>query len=109
MADEFDSQYPQATLVELGKLALRLSRHKDTRRSFLKSIKTVAPDYQLPGDQQMEDLRAEIAERRQKDDDERRSKEVSERLHKQRTGLSDGTLLNGKNSTTPPSKKLKTR
>ena len=96
MADEFDSQYPQATLVELGKLALRLSRHKDTRRSFLKSIKTVAPDYQLPGDQQMEDLRAEIEERRQKDDDERRSKEVSERLHKQRTGLSDGTLLNGK-------------
>jgi hypothetical protein len=95
MADEFDN-IPQETLVELGRLALKLSRNDKTRRPFLKQIKEVAPNYQLPGDQQVADLRAELDERREKDETERRGREITERLEAQRRGLIDGSLLNGK-------------
>jgi hypothetical protein len=95
MADEFDNM-PQETLLELGKLALRLSRNEKTRRPFLKQVKEVAPGYQLPGDQQVADLRAELEERREKDETERRSKEVTERLEAQKRGLLDGTLMSGR-------------
>jgi len=95
MADEFDNM-PQETLLELGRLALRLSRNEKTRRPFLKQVKEVAPGYQLPGDQQVEDLRAELAEAREKEAAERKSREVTNRLEKQRAGLIDGTLLAGR-------------
>src|SRR6516164_299024 len=95
MADEFDNM-PQETLLELGRLALRLSRNEKTRRPFLKQVKEVAPGYQLPGDQQVEDLRAELAEAREKEQAERKSREVTQRLEKQRAGLIDGTLLAGR-------------
>src|SRR5215472_15164362 len=95
MADEFDNM-PQETLLELGKLALRLSRNEKTRRPFLKQVKEVAPGYQLPGDQQVADLRAELDERREKDETERRTKEVNDRLEAQKRGLLDGTLMSGR-------------
>ena len=95
MSDEFDNM-PQETLLELGRLALRLSRNEKTRRPFLKQVKEVAPNYQLPGDQQVEDLRAELAEAREKEQAERKSREVTNRLEKQRAGLIDGTLLAGR-------------
>src|SRR6516164_4422425 len=95
MSDEFDNM-PQETLLELGRLALRLSRNEKTRRPFLKQVKEVAPNYQLPGDQQVEDLRAELEERRAKDDAERKGREITERLERQRAGLIDGTLLSGR-------------
>jgi hypothetical protein len=95
MADEFDN-IPQETLVELGRLALRLSRNDKTRRPFLKQIKEVAPGYQLPGDQQVADLRAELDEQREKEATERKTREVHERLEAQRRALLDGTLLSGK-------------
>ena len=74
MADPVDefANIPQETLLELGRLSLRLSRNDKTRRPFLKQIKEISPNYQLPGDQQVEDLRAELEERRAKDDAERK-------------------------------------
>jgi hypothetical protein len=95
MADEFDGM-PQETLLELGRLALRLSRNEKTRRPFLKQVKEVAPNYQLPGDQQVEDLRAELKETRDKEETERKTREVRERLEAQRRGLLDGSLLAGR-------------
>ena len=96
MADEEFAGIPQETLLELGKLAMRLSRNEKTRRPFLKQVKEVSPGYQLPGDQQVEDLRAELAETRDKEETERKAREVRERLEAQRRGLIDGTLLDGK-------------
>src|SRR6516225_9326875 len=95
MSDEFDNM-PQETLLELGRLALRLSRNEKTRRPFLKQVKEVAPNYQLPGDQQVEDLRAELKETRDKEETERKTREVRERLEAQRRGLLDGSLLAGR-------------
>lgn len=92
-------EYSQETLVELGKLALKMSRNKETRRDFLKTVKKVAPDYQLPGDQQVEDLRLELAEKKQKEDDDRRSAEITARLEAQRAQLAEGTLIPGKKFT----------
>jgi hypothetical protein len=98
MADPVDefANIPQETLLELGRLSLRLSRDAKTRRPFLKQIKEISPNYQLPGDQQVEDLRAELEERRAKDDAERKGREITERLERQRAGLIDGTLLSGR-------------
>jgi hypothetical protein len=106
MADDLDKQYPPETLLELGKLALRMSRNKDTRREFLKTVKKIAPDYQLPGDQQVEDLRLELAEKKQKEDDERRTKEITERLESQRSDLADGRLIAGKKFTAEQIKEI---
>lgn len=92
MADE----YSQETLVELGRLALKMSRNKDTRRDFLKTVKKVAPDYQLPGDQQVEDLRQELQEKNDKAAAEAAAKAVTDRLEAQRQALADGKLIAGK-------------
>lgn len=95
MPDDF-SNYPQETLIELGKLALKMARGKETRRSFLKDVKKVAPDYQLPGDQQVEDLRHELEEKNAAAEEKTRADEVKRRLESQRQSLIDGTLIAGK-------------
>lgn len=95
MADE----YSQETLVELGKLALKMSRNKETRRDFLKQVKKVAPDYQLPGDQQVEDLRQELEEKNAKAAAEAAAKAVTDRLEQQRAALAEGKLIAGKQFT----------
>lgn len=92
-------EYSQDTLLELGKLAVKMSRNKETRRDFLKQVKKVAPDYQLPGDQQVEDLRQELAEKADKAEAERRAKEITQRLEDQRAALADGKLIPGKQFT----------
>ena len=102
MADE----YPQETLVELGKLALKMSRNKETRRDFLKQVKKVAPDYQLPGDQQVEDLRQELEEKNAKAAAEAAAKAVTERLEAQRADLADGRLIAGKKFTAEQIKEI---
>jgi hypothetical protein len=95
MSDE----YPQETLIELGKLALKMSRDKSTRRDFLKQVKKVAPDYQLPGDQQVEDLRQELEENKLKDTEAARAKDIIARLEAQRSDLAEGKLIAGKTFT----------
>jgi hypothetical protein len=92
---EFDD-IPHETLIELGKTAMRLSRNKETRRDFLKAIKKVAPDYTLPGDQQVEDLRQELADERAANEAKATGDAVKARLEKQRAGLLDGTLIPGR-------------
>jgi hypothetical protein len=99
MADDLDKQYPPETLLELGKLALRMSRNKDTRREFLKTVKKIAPDYQLPGDQQVEDLRHELEEKASKAEADRAANEVRTRLEVQRAMLAEGKLIPGKQFT----------
>jgi hypothetical protein len=106
MADDLDKQYPPETLLELGKLALRMSRSKDTRREFLKTVKKIAPDYQLPGDQQVEDLRLELQEKDLKDEEKRRADEILARLTNQRSALAEGTLIAGKKFTAEQIKEI---
>jgi|SRR5215469_160042 len=95
MAEDF-ANYPPETLIELGKLLLKMSRGKDTRRETLKTVKKVAPDYQLPGDQQVEDLRHELEEKQLAGEEKARSDAVKQRLENQRAALADGTLIPGK-------------
>src|SRR5215472_3034345 len=92
-------EYSPETLIELGKLALKMSRNKATRREFLKTVKKVAPDYQLPGDHHVEDLRAELAEKADKAAAEAAAAAVKTRLEEQRAALSDGRLIAGKKFT----------
>lgn len=95
MADEFD-KLPPETQRELGRLLFKMSRNKDTRRPVLQTIKKVDPEYMLPGDQQVEDLRQEFEEREEKRTRDSEQKAVNERLEAQRRGLMDGTLLPGR-------------
>lgn len=95
MADEFD-KLPPDTQRELGRMLFKMSKGKDTRREVLKSIKKADPEYMLPGDQQVEDLRQEMAERDEKRELEAQQRAVRERLETQRRGLLDGTLLPGR-------------
>ena len=99
MADDLDNyldSLPQETVRELAKLNLRMSRHKDTRRDHLRNVKKIDPNYQLPGDQQVADLRAELDERREKDEREAAAKVITDRLEAQRRGLIEGTLIPGR-------------
>jgi hypothetical protein len=95
MADEFDN-YPPETLIELGKLSLKLARGKDTRRDFLKTVKKIDPNYMLPGDQQVQDLRTEMEDRDAARELKAATDASNARLEKQRQGLLDGTLLPGR-------------
>jgi hypothetical protein len=95
MDDNFDN-IPVETLIELGRLTMRMSRHKDTRRPLLKQIKQVSPGYMLPGDQQVEDLRQEMAEKENARELKAAQDAVKQRLERQRAGLLDGTLLPGR-------------
>jgi hypothetical protein len=92
---EFDHIAPE-TLIELGKLTLKMSQNKDTRRPLLQTIKKVDPNYMLPGDQQVEDLRQELAEKREADELKAAQDAVKVRLENQRRGLLDGTLIPGR-------------
>jgi len=96
MAEENFDNYSPETLQELGKLMLKMSRNKDTRRSLIQGVKKVDPNYMLPGDQQVEDLRQELADQRAADEEGRRAREVTDRLARQRAGLLDGTLIPGR-------------
>jgi hypothetical protein len=98
--------YPPETLIELGKLALQMSRNKDTRRDFLKTVKKIAPDYQLPGDQQVEDLRHELEESRLKAEEKARADAVTARLESQRSDLAEGRLIAGKKFTAEQIKEI---
>lgn len=95
MPDEFDDMAPE-TLIELGKLSLKMSRNKDTRRDFLKVMKKIQPGYVLPGDQQVEDLRQELADKEAAAELKRSEDAVKNRLEAQRKGLLDGTLIPGR-------------
>jgi|SRR5215472_11059116 len=95
MADDFDN-LPAETQLELGRLAYQLSRHKDTRRSFLKDTKKLKPDYTLPGDQQVQDLRDELEAKDEKNKIDAATAANTARLEKQRQGLLDGTLIPGR-------------
>ena len=106
MPDDLDRQYSPETLTELGKLALKMSRNKDTRREFLKQVKKIAPDYQLPGDQQVADLRAELEEKEATAKVEAEKKSILDRLENQRRGLAEGTLLAGKKFTAEQIKEI---
>lgn len=96
MADQFEQQYSAETLIELGKLALKLARGKDTRRSFLKDVKKIDPNYTLPGDQQVADLRQELEDKEAERTLKQQQDEIKNRLERQRQGLMDGTLIPGK-------------
>ena len=96
MANDEFANYPPETLIELGKLALKMARGKETRRSFIQDVKKVAPDYQLPGDQQVEDLRHELAEKQAAAEEKSRVDAVKQRLEAQRASLIEGTLIAGK-------------
>lgn len=94
--DEYLDTLPQETVRELAKLNLRLSRGKDTRRDHLKNVKKIDPNYQLPGDQQVADLRLELDEKEEKRNLEAAQKAIKDRLEAQRAGLIDGTLIPGR-------------
>lgn len=97
---------PTETLIGLGKLAYQVAHNKETRRDFVKQVKKIDPNYMLPGDQQVEDLRQELAER-----DEQRAIDAQKaandaRLEAQRRGLLDGTLIKGRRFTDEQVKEL---
>lgn len=92
---EFD-EYPDETKQELGKLMLKMSRNKQLRRPLLKMVQSIDQNYTLPGDQQVEDLRQELAHEREKNRISAASNEVKAKLEQQRAGLLSGSLLGRK-------------
>ena len=82
MADEHD----QATLLELGRLSAKLLSNAKTRRSFQKAVKEVEPDRRFP-EMEIEDLRAELEEKRAQDEIARQQRETEQRLAAQKAAL----------------------
>ena len=99
-------ELPPETLMELGRLLMKMSRDKSTRRETLKTVKKIQPDYQLPGDQQVEDLRSELEDKRIAAEEAARAKASNDRLEAQRTALADGTLIKGKTFTAEQIKEI---
>jgi hypothetical protein len=93
MPDELDERYAPETLNELGKLAIRLSRNPKTRRGLLKMVKATDPNYQLPGDMQVQDLRDELAGQRERERIEAEGKAIRQKLEDQRARLGTGELV----------------
>jgi hypothetical protein len=66
----------EQTLMDLGKLALKLAGNPKTRGAFVKAVKEVEPNYRPPADVQFSDfkdeLRKEAAEREKKEKDDAR-------------------------------------
>jgi hypothetical protein len=79
-------EYSDAALIELGKLAVKLASNKDTRRGFIKAVKTVEPDRAFP-DQDVVDLREEMEERLRAEREERATEALQARLAAARQGL----------------------
>jgi hypothetical protein len=65
MPDAFDQRYSPAVLIELGKKYLTVAGDKRTRAAVLKAQKTVDPTFRMPGDIEMNDIRAELAAKEQ--------------------------------------------
>jgi hypothetical protein len=76
----------EATLIEYGRLALKLATNAETRRPFLKAVRKVEPDRRFP-DQDVEDLKEQLAADREKEKVEREALETTQRMNAARSGL----------------------
>lgn len=78
----------QATLIELGKLALQVGHNPKTRRQFFQAVKEIAPErYAAQIDQRVEDQLEEIRREREADKLAREQEKVTTRLEAARAAL----------------------
>jgi hypothetical protein len=96
MPDDLDMQYSPDTLAELGKLSIKMSRNPKLRPTLLKMVKAQDPSYQLPADLQVQDVRAEIAAQKAREQIEAKAREVQSHLEAQRAALLKGELMPGR-------------
>ncbi len=75
---------------DLAELAMKLAANQETRKPFLNAVKKVDPNRRFPS-QEVEDLRAEMAETREREKEERKleeeRRETERRLTAQRQSL----------------------
>jgi hypothetical protein len=65
MGDAYDQRYSPQVLIELGKKYLQVAGDKRTRVQALKLAKTVDPEFRMPADVEMVDIRQELDQREQ--------------------------------------------
>lgn len=93
--DPKPNQIDPAVAQDLARIALALKDNPKTRKDFLKAVKVVEPNFNLPADVAADDVIATVNDKFAERDRKEATAAVNQRLEKQRKGLLDGTLIEG--------------
>ena len=96
MPDDLDRTFSAETLMELGKLQIKMARSPKQRAKLLSLVKEFDPNYQLPADMQVLNLRQELANKFEQDKVAAEQKAIKDKLERQRAGLLTGETLPGR-------------
>lgn len=90
------NQLDPAVAQDLARIALELRDNPKTRKTFLNAVKEVRPNFQLPADLATAEIDKRVDDKLSERDLKDAKKENEQRLARQRAGLLDGTLIDGR-------------
>jgi hypothetical protein len=93
--EDLIANFSDDQIKQLAALQVALVKSPKTRIATLMNVKTLDPNYALPPDVQIAQLRHELGQKDAKRDHEARVTEVNTRLARGKAGLLDGTTLPG--------------